>query len=241
MKKIIDFCKNKYKILIPIMVVFVLLITIYFLYREYKYDNYRNKQEVSVYQYFGGVRNEYTAIISYNLKDIIVSVEDKNKKINYDSTPIYYQEEDKIIFPHEMSIIFPQKDGVQYKVYKYATYSGLDNTYTLTSNGKSGVYNNFFLFDGEGLYFFPDEVTLKINNQDYLKLSANSYAEVIGGYTLTYYDNKTKESKVIEIEGKKVTAVNEYLDLNLSDRYFTLYDKKLLLKPSYNLDALLTD
>ena len=212
-----------------------------FLAWQNKYDNFRNKQEVSVYQYFGGVRNEYTAIISYNLKDIIVSIEDKDKKINYDSTPIYYIDEDKIIFPNEMSIVFPLKDGSQYKVYKYATYEGIDKTYTLTSNGKSGVFNNFFLFDGEGLYFFPDEVTIKINDKDYIKLSANSYAEVIGGYTLTYYDKESNESKVVEIEGKKITAVNNYLDLSLSDRYFTLYDKKLLLKPSYNLDALLTD
>ena len=43
-KKIKKFFLEKYKILIPIMVVFVLLITLYFLYREYKYDNYRNKQ-----------------------------------------------------------------------------------------------------------------------------------------------------------------------------------------------------
>ena len=43
--------------LIPVMVVFVLLITVYFLYREYKYDNYRNKKEEEVYQYFGGECN----------------------------------------------------------------------------------------------------------------------------------------------------------------------------------------
>ena len=99
MEKIIEFCKQKYKILIPIVVVFVLLIAVYFLYREYRYDTYRNKKEVSVYQYFGGVRNDYTAIISYNLKKDIVNIQGKEKTINYDSTPIYYKDEEKIIFP----------------------------------------------------------------------------------------------------------------------------------------------
>ena len=66
MEKIIEFCKEKYKILIPIMVVLVLLITVYFLYKEYKYDSYCNKQEVSVYQCFNGVKTEYTAIITYS-------------------------------------------------------------------------------------------------------------------------------------------------------------------------------
>ena len=112
MKKIIDFCKERYKILIPIMVVFVLLITIYFLYREYRYDNYRNKQEVAVFQYFGGIKNEYTAIVTYNLKDDIIDVSAKDKKIEYDSTPIYYEKEKKIIFPSEMNITFPIKNGI---------------------------------------------------------------------------------------------------------------------------------
>ena len=239
MKKVIDFCKERYKILIPIIVVLVLLIAVFYLYREYRYNNYRNRVEIPVYQYFGGVRNDYTAIISYNLKKDIVLVEGKNKKINYDSTPIYFKNEEKIIFPKEMSIVFPLKDGVQYRLYKYMVYENIDNNYHLTSGKKSGSYNNYFLFDGEGLYFFPDEVTLKVNGKELIKLSANSYAEVVGGYTLTYYDKDKDVSKVLEIEGKEITASNNYLDLSLSNRYFKIYEKKVLLVPGYNLEALL--
>ena len=56
MKNIVKFFREKYKLLIPIMVVLVLLITIFFLYKEYKYDNTRNKVDVKVYQYFNSVR-----------------------------------------------------------------------------------------------------------------------------------------------------------------------------------------
>ena len=238
MKKIIDFCKQKYKILIPIMVVLVLLVTVYFLYREYRYDNYRNKEESKVYQYFGGVKHEYTAIISYNLRKVMVDVKGKEENINYDSTPIYYEDKDKVIFPHEMSIIFPIMDANQYKLFKYTTYEEIDKQDVITSGRDTGVFNNYFLFDGEGLYFFPEEVTLKIDNKDYIKLSANSYAEVIGGYTLTYYDKEKDKSEVIEIDGKEVTAVNDYVDLSLTSRYFKVYKKKILLIPSYNLNSL---
>ena len=120
MKNVIEFIKQRYKIFIPIMVVLVLLITVYYLYREYKYDNYRNKQEYDVYQYFGGVRKDYKAIITYNLKDIIIGIEDKEKEIQYDSTPVYFASEEKILFPNEMSIVFPLQDGNQYKLYKYS-------------------------------------------------------------------------------------------------------------------------
>lgn len=238
MKKVIDFCKRKYKILIPIMVILVLLITVYFLYREYRYDTYRNKEEAKVYQYFGGVKHEYTAIVSYNLKKVLVDIKGKDENINYDSTPVYYQDKDKIIFPKEMSIIFPIMDASQYKLVKYTTYEGIDKQYTITSGRDSGVYNNYFMFDSEGLYFFPDEVTLKIKGMNDIKLSANSYAHVVGGYTLTYYDRENDKSEVLEIENKEVTAVNDYIDLSLTSRYFKVYNKKILLIPSYNLNSL---
>ena len=92
MDKIIQYVKKNYRMLIPVMVVLVLLVTVYFLYREYKYDNYRNKQEVDVYQYFGGVKNEYKAIVTYNLDDKIVDITSKDKSVEYDSTPVYYKD-----------------------------------------------------------------------------------------------------------------------------------------------------
>ena len=79
MKNIVSFVKKKYRILIPVMVFVVLSVTIFFLYREYQYDNTRNKKEYSVFQYFSGVRVDYTAIVTYNLRDYIVSIEAKDK------------------------------------------------------------------------------------------------------------------------------------------------------------------
>lgn len=243
MKKVIDFCKQRYKMLIPVMVVFVLLITVYFLYREYKYDNYRNKKEEAVYQYFGGVKNEYTAIITYNLKNVIVDIKPKNKKIEYDATPIYYDDQNKILFPSEMNMVFPLKDGSQYKLYKYSIYEKIDNTDMITMNNKSDYYYHFFLFDGKGLYFFPEEVTLYINNKEYRKLSSMSYVSMVGGYTLTYYDKEKDTSEVLEVEGKKVlvSSDNIHLNINLNERNFTVYDKQVLLFAPYNLNALSID
>ena len=243
MKKVITFCRRNYKILIPVMVIFVLLVTVYFLYREYKYDNYKNKKEESVYQYFGSVKNEYTAIVTYNLKNVIVDVQAKNKKIEYDSTPIYYEDSDKIIFPNEMNIVFPLKDGSQYKLYKYSIYEKIDDTDMISMNNDSGYYYHFFLFDGKGLYFFPDEVALKIDNEEYKKLSPMSYVSLVGGYTLTYYDKESDTSEVLEIEGKKVSVYCDEISLsiNLNERKFVTFNKQVLLLSPYNLNALSID
>ena len=237
MKKIIDYCKQQYKILIPLMVVLVLLITIFFLYREYRYDNLRNKKEVSVYQYFGGMKNEYTAIVTYNLKDTIVDVSAKDKKIDYDSTPIYYEEDDSIIFPKEMSIVFPLRNGSQYKLYKYSVYEKDDNLHLIKNGRDTSEYNYFFLYDGKGLFFFPDGVKLKINNKVYKELSPMSYVSLVGGYTLIYYDKDTDKSEVMEINNKSVSVSSENININISEKYFMSFGKEILLVSPYNLNT----
>lgn len=235
MRKFIDFCKEKYKLLIPIMVLVVLLLTIFFLYREYKYDNTRNKEEVSVYQYFGGMRTEYNAIVTYNLKKAIVGLEAKDKKIEYDSLPVYYLNNEKVIFPNEMTIVFPLRDGSQYKLYKYSTYYLENNLHYIKNNTDIGNYNYFFLYDGKDVFFFPYEVTLKINDKDYKKLGPMSYVTLVGGMTLIYYNADTLESEVLELNGDKVSVYNDDMDVNLSERYCLSFGKKVLLFSPNNL------
>lgn len=236
MKKIINFCKEKYKVLIPVMVAIVLLVTMFFLYREYKYDNTRNKKEINVFQYFGGMKTEYTAIVTYNLKNSIVDLKSKDKKIEYDSIPVYFNDEDKVIFPQEMTIVFPLRDGSQFKLYKYATYYKEDNLHYIKNNIDTGNYNYFFLYDGKDVFFFPEEVTLKIDGKDYKQLGAKSYVTVVGGLTLIYYDTNMDTSEVIELNGDTVTVVNDNLDVNVSERYFTSFGKKILLFTPDNLN-----
>ena len=195
-KKFIKFCREKYKTLIPLMVVLVLLITLYFLYREYKYDNYRDRREVEVYQVFGGIKTEYTAIITYNLKGNIVGVEAKNKKIEYDATPIYYKDKEEVLFPEEMIVAMPLREGSQYRVYKYSSYIN-DDSINKIRNGLD-----------------------------------------TGNNTLMYYDYASGESEVIEIEGKNVSVRSEYINVNLTERYFTSFNERVLLSRPYNLQGL---
>ena len=238
MDKLIDFWKKKYKILIPVMVVFVLLIAVYFLYREYKYDTYRNKKEVEVVQYFGGIKNEYTGIVTYNLRDVIIDVKAKDRVIEYDSTPVYYKDEEKVIFPNEMSIVFPLKDVSQYKLYKYSMYEKVDGIHMITNGNSTSDYSHFFLYDGDGLYFFPDEVILYIDGKEYLKLGGKSYVSLVGGYTMTYYNTEDDESKVLEIEGKEITVKSPNMEVNLNRGYCLRFGNKVLLAKPYNLNGI---
>ena len=44
------------------------------------------KQEEKVFQSFSGIKTDYTAIITYNLKDVIVDVKPLDAKIDYDDS-----------------------------------------------------------------------------------------------------------------------------------------------------------
>ncbi len=241
MKKIIDFCKERYKVLIPIMVVFVLLIAIFFVYREYRYDNYRDKSDVKVYQYFAGRKTAYTATITRNLKKIIIEVEAKGEEIEYDATPIYYQDDDMVLFPSDMTIVFPLKGGTLYRLNKYTLYGVEDETHKLMYGTNSSDEGHFFLSDGSGLYFFSDKVDLKINDEDYLTLSKGSYVQVIGGYTLVYYDRENDKSKVIDIASKSVKVENDNVKIDLLDHAFYVFGKRSLINLPYTLNPLLSN
>ena len=237
MKNIVNFFKKKYKVLIPVMVICVLFVTLFFLYREYKYDNTRNKQEVSVFQYFSGVRVDYTSVITYNLREAIVSVEPKNKKIEGNRVPIYYKDMSKVIFPVDMTIAFPLRNGSQYRLYQYATYFNEDDVHFIKNNTDLGNYSSFFLYDGKSVFFFPDETILKINGKEHIELGAMSYVNLVGGVTLIYYDTTTESSEVIELDNDTVTVEGENLKVNISERYFHSFSSKVLLSTPNNLNS----
>lgn len=236
MKNIVSFFKKNYKKLIPIMVIVALLVTIFFLYREYKYDNTRNKNEIPVFQYFSGVRVDYDAIVTYNLKNSIVDIEAKNKTIDNNNVPIYYEDMSNIIFPVEMTIIFPLRNGSQFKLYKYASYYNEDGTHFIKNNTDIGNYSDFFLYDGKSVFFFPQETTLKIDGKELIKLGKMSYVSLVGGYTLIYYDTETETSKVMEIDGEIVTVVGENIDVNVTEKYFYSFSSRILLHGPNNLN-----
>ena len=237
MRNIVKFLKEKYKILIPVMVVIVLLVTMFFLYKEYIYDNKRNKEEVPAFQYFNSVRVDYTGVFTYNLKKALVDVSAKDAKINFGSIPIYYKDLSKVIFPREMSIVFPQSSGSQYKLSKYAIFYKLEEVNFIKSETNEENYSGFFLYNGDGLYFFPDETLLKINGKEYKKLGAMSYVNLVGT-SLIYYDPSDDKAEIIELNNEKVTVTNDYLDLSIRETCFYSFDNKNLLFSPNNLRPL---
>ena len=118
--KIIDYIKENYKLMIPIALMVVVFIAAIVYYKVTVYDNFAKKEEEKVYQWFYDQKYEYTGIVSTNRKDEIVDFKSKEIDVNLDSTPIYYQKEEKIIFPNNMSIVMPTLNCAEYLANKYS-------------------------------------------------------------------------------------------------------------------------
>ena len=220
---------NKYiKIIIPAIVLIVLLIIIVIYTSEYRYNRYRNKQNHNFYQYFAGLKIEYEATVSLNKKDVIKGFSPIDKKINFESIPIYYKEEKKVIFPNQMSIIFPLKKATQFKIPEFSYIEKIKDITYLTYDNFYDNLDHYIIYDNKNLYLFSDSITFTINNEE-ITLTPLSY--VIAKYdSFSYYDYETDTYKSYDIS-ENITVSNEFYEFNVTEGYIKyLNNKGLLIK-----------
>ena len=232
MSKVINYVKDKYKIFVPIIVFLVLIIISFYYYSEYKYELKLDKKRVEVYKEVLGGKVSFNLDIYSNKKSNIKKLE-ADKEITFDSNPIYYAGSDSVIFSQNMSVIFPYENNTEYSTSKYVVYEKVGNLHYLINDGVKKDYLYFFMYDGDDLYFFIDDVTLYIDNSVYKTLSGMSYVQLVGD-TLIVYNKEEDTSFVKEISSTSPVVVkNDFLDIDL--RINKIGSNRLLNK---NLDSL---
>lgn len=208
-----DFIKNKYNVLIPIFLLLVLLIAVLLYSKEYKNNRYAVVDEVDVYQYFSGVKMEYVAEIGRNRKKVVLEYENKDFAVSLDSTPVYIKDKDNVIFPKEMSIIFPLKTR-EYQVNALAEVYKENDLFYLNVRNLNKSFDHFFFFDGNNLYFFVDAVTLTVGKKK-IELSPMSYVNASYMNFVEYYDYDSDTYKTINITNEEVIVKNDYMTVNV--------------------------
>lgn len=234
-----DFIKNKYNILIPVFLLIVLLIAVILYATEYKNNRYANVEEVEVYQYFSGTKIEYNALISRNRKNVILDYENKDYVVSLDSTPVYIKDTDNVVFPKEMSIMFPLKD-MQYQVNAFSEVYMENNLYFLNIRNLNKNFENVFFYDGNNLYFFIDKVTLTIGNKN-IELSPLSYVNASYMNFVEYYDKENDVFEVIEINTEKVLVSNDYMTIDVTSDKVIYQDSFSLLTKDFGVLTKITD
>lgn len=235
-----EFFKNKYNIFIPVFLLIVLLIAILLYSKEYKSNRYAYVSEVEVYQYFSGVKMEYMAKISRNKKNVILEYENKDSVVSLDSTPVYVKDKGNVIFPKEMSIIFPLKTE-QYKINALSEIYEESGLYYLNIRNLNDTYDYVFFYDGGNLYFFVDNVTLVVGNET-IELSPLSY--VIASYLnfVYYYDYENDTYGMIDISNNaEVIVKNDYMTINVASDEIVYKDGLALLTNDFSFLSKITD
>ena len=196
--------------------------------KKISFDDYE------VYQYFSGVKYNYTGTAT--LEDgVLTSINDKGKKVSIDDTPIYYQTVDnECIIPITMGLFFLNEKGKNYRINYFSKLeievSNSDEMAFIDYNDRKMYIRDSFLYDGKDMYVFPYSTVVTVENKTY-ELSPMSYVVVNYKDSVEMYDKANDKYYFIdEIKDDVMLSMNDK-KINLStDMIVYENDERLLIK-----------
>lgn len=193
--------------------------------------NVKNIINAEFYQYVGGQKQEYAGEIELNKEGEITKLRTINVDIDLDSTPMYYKQEPKVLFPDAMQIIYPIEGASSYRIPRFTSAFNELGVVYVEVNKKEIPLQNGFLYDGADLYVFVEPITVTVDEEEY-KLNPLSYVNVEYNGDMEIYNYSKDEDIIIDIKDKQVTAKNESytIDLNVDSIKYEEKEQLLLKK-----------
>lgn len=187
-------------------------------------------EEHDFYQYLSGIKYEYSGNIKLSNNNNITELLFNDVIVTLDSTPLYYKDEEKVILPKTMSIIFPLSNVTQYKVNYFSSILKEDESLYLVEGDRKEVLSNCFLYDGNDLYFFLEETKITIGEQEII-ISPLSYVILTYNDNIQIYDYLNDQIQTISIGENQIFASASNYNINLSiDAVIYNNNSRLLIK-----------
>ena len=188
------------------------------------------------YQWYSGQRVEYKGELTFTRKEGLTELKATDRKVTLDSTPVYYSDENgKVIFPEDMAVVYPNNNGMMYRINHFADLTEENGEIYLETNlatktNKSKL-EKAFLYDGQDLYFFLERTSITVNGTTY-EVSPLSYAIVRYKQSVEIYNYDKDEYQVIDTtETQDVKVVTDTYTINMSvDSLQTAEKEQLLIK-----------
>lgn len=188
------------------------------------------------YQWYSGQRVEYKGELTFTRKEGLTELKATDRKVTLDSTPVYYSDENgKVIFPEDMAVVYPNNNGMMYRINHFADITEENGEIYLETNlatktNKSKL-EKAFLYDGQDLYFFLERTSITVNGTTY-EVSPLSYAIVRYKQSVEIYNYDKDEYQVIDTtETQDVKVVTDTYTINMSvDSLQTAEKEQLLIK-----------
>ena len=188
------------------------------------------------YQWYSGQKVEYKGQLTFTRKEGLTELKATDRKVTLDSTPVYYADENnKVIFPEDMAIVYPNNNGMMYRINHFADITEEDGTIYLETNLATKTnktkLEKAFLYDGQDLYFFLERTTITVNGTNY-EVSPLSYVIVRYKQSVEIYNYEKDEYQVIDTtETQDAKVVTDTYTINMSvDSLQTAEKDQLLIK-----------
>lgn len=225
---------TKTYIIVCILAVICAIIAFFVIRYFYKSTKTISFDDYEVYQYFSGVKYNYTGTATFEDK-ILTGMTDKGKKVEIDDTPIYYQSIDnECIIPITMGLFFLNERGINYRINYFSKLeteiSNGDELSFIDYNNKKMYISESFLYNGKDMYVFPYSATIKVEGKEY-QISPLSYVIVNYKDSVEIYDKVKDEYFYIDGIKEDVMATIKGIRVNLStDMIVYESGERLLIK-----------
>ena len=188
------------------------------------------------YQWYSGQKVEYKGQLTFTRKEGLTELKATDRKVTLDSTPVYYADEnDKVILPEDMAIVYPNNNGMMYRINHFADIMEENGSIYLETNLATKTnktkLEKAFLYDGQDLYFFLERTTITVNGTNY-EVSPLSYAIVRYKQNVEIYNYEKDEYQVIDTtETQEAKVVTDTYTINMSvDSLQTAEKDQLLIR-----------
>lgn len=188
------------------------------------------------YQWYSGQRVEYKGELTFTRKEGLTELKATDRKVTLDSTPVYYADENgKVILPEDMAVVYPNNNGMMYRINHFADITEENGEIYLETNLATKTnktkLEKAFLYDGQDLYFFLERTSITVNGTTY-EVSPLSYAIVRYKQSVEIYNYEKDEYQVIDTkETQDAKVVTDTYTINMSvDSLQTSEKEQLLIK-----------
>ena len=188
------------------------------------------------YQWYSGQKVDYKGQLTFTRKEGLTELKATDRKVTLDSTPVYYADENnKVIFPEDMAIVYPNNNGMMYRINHFADITEENGEIYLETNLATKTnktkLEKAFLYDGQDLYFFLERTTITVNGTNY-EVSPLSYVIVRYKQSVEIYNYEKDEYQVIDTtETQDAKVVTDTYTINMSvDSLQTAEKEQLLIK-----------
>lgn len=175
--------------------------------------------------------------ITYNNAELVFDTTKSNaaselkidgKTVEIDSTPFFYEDERKVLFPQEMVIVRPRvNNGEQNRLPALSFLDGTSTEPKVVYADVNEMVGAAFLFDGRDLYFFVNPVTLEVDGEK-IPLSEFSYATYNFNHELYAYDYNSGAARYFG-NANSVKASTDKYSIDLVSDTFEVNNKSRLL------------